>query len=69
MKASYYQVKYLNVHCNIDSLVVKARSAKEALANAKNTCYTGSNFHSPVEIKPESTFAQETNGHHSNRAN
>ena len=69
MKASYYQVKYLTAQCTIGSIVVKARSEKEALANAKNTCYTGSNFHGAVEIEKEATFAQKTNGHHSNRAN
>lgn len=69
MKTSYYKVKYLNTHCNIDSLIVKARNAREALANARNICYTGSNFHSPVEVEKEVTFSQKTNGHHSNRAN
>lgn len=69
MEAKFYEVQYCKANGERASLIVKARSEHEARINATNVCYTGYNFHNPTEVDPQPTFAQENNGHHSNRAN
>jgi len=59
MKATYFKVSYTKATGQASSLVVKARNEAEALRNARNECYTGKNFHSPVEVEKQSTFAQD----------
>ncbi len=69
MKANYYKVSYTKANNENDTLIVKARNEIEALKNAKNVCYTGSNFQNPVQTEEQTSFAEQTSGHHSNRIN
>ena len=69
MKANYYQVNYTKANSENSTLIVKARSESEALINAKNVCFTGSEFNTPIEVSEQTTFAEQTSGHHINRAN
>ena len=69
MKTNHYKVSYTKANNDRSSLIVKARDEKEALKNAQNVCYTGSNFHSPIQVEEQPTFAEQTSGHHSNRVN
>ena len=48
----YYQVDYLKANGENGFLNVKARNEKEAIANAKDNCFTGSNFKVAKEIAP-----------------
>ena len=48
MKAQTYKVTYTKAIGTTGVLTVKARNEKEALANAKNTCKTGSDFRNPI---------------------
>jgi len=54
MKAQrkYYEVSYTKAIGSKGILNVKARNEQEAIANAKDNCYTGSNFKVIKEIPP-----------------
>jgi len=69
MKANHYQASYTKANNEQSTIIVKARDEKEAITSAKNVCYTGSNFHSPIQVEEQPTFADQTSGHHSNRSN
>jgi hypothetical protein len=58
MKKHYY-VTYDNAKGNKSTMIVEARSEKEALKNAENLCWTGSNFRSPEETTPAETFGEK----------
>jgi hypothetical protein len=49
-KAQHYEVTYTKRVGGESKLITKARSEKEALANAKNTCHTGSDFRNATII-------------------
>lgn len=68
MKTSkFFQVSYTKRNGQESTMVVKARTAKEAIGNAKNVCFTGRNFSNPVEISKTETFASTHKGCGSNR--
>lgn len=69
MEANNYKVSYTKANGEKSTLIVKARNESEALKNAKNVCYTGTNFHNPIQTDEQITFAEQTSGHHSNRIN
>ena len=48
--ATYYCVNYTKTNGQKSTIEVKARNEKEAIANAKNICYTGSDFHTPERV-------------------
>ena len=48
MKPLTYQVTYDSKTKGVRTIIVKARNANEAIANAKNQRYTGRNFRDPV---------------------
>ncbi len=53
----YYNVTYDKKVGGAGNLVVKARNEIEALKNAANLCFTGSNFRDPVVVEKQDTFA------------
>jgi hypothetical protein len=53
----YYNVTYDKKVGGAGNLVVKARNEIEALKNAANICFTGSNFRDPVVVEKQDTFA------------
>ncbi|MCI1681457.1 MAG: hypothetical protein LKI39_02750 [Bacteroides sp.] len=59
MKATkYYKVSYDKKVGGKGTMVVKAMSENEALRNAYNNCFTGSNFRDPVEVEKQDTFSE-----------
>jgi len=61
-----YNVTYTKAIGTNGVIMVKARNEKEALSNAKNCCFTGSNFRDAVEttqqyIKPSKMGYQGSN--------
>lgn len=48
----FYQVAYTSKTGNASLINVKARNEREAIANAKDNCFTGSNFKVIKEIGP-----------------
>lgn len=61
-----YNVTYTKAKGLKGIIMVKARNQKEALSNAKNCCFTGSNFRDAVEtnkpyIKPSKMGFQGSN--------
>ncbi len=48
----FYQLAYTKATGNEGLLNVKARNENEAIANAKDNCFTGSNFKVIREIEP-----------------
>lgn len=53
----YYNVTYDKKVGGAGNLVVKARNEIEALKNAANLCFTGSNFRDPVVVEKQDTFS------------
>lgn len=51
-KVKYYEVSYTKAIGGTGIINVKARCISEALANAKDNCFTGSDFHVLREIPP-----------------
>ena len=47
-KSIAYQVSYTKANGQQGQIIVKAKSPEQALKNAAYSCFTGSNFNSPV---------------------
>ena len=48
----YYKVSYTKANSHQGTINVKARNEREAIANAKDNCFTGSDFKIIQEIEP-----------------
>jgi len=62
----FYQIAYTNAKGNASLLNVKARNEKEAIANAKDNCFTGSNFKVVREIAPTKDTVRGGGSHRMN---
>ena len=63
----YYQVSYTKKIGGRGTLNVKARNEKEAIANAKDNCYTGSNFKVEKEVEPTKNTVYGGGSHRMNK--
>ena len=55
--SKFYEVAYDKKIGTLGKLVVKASSESNAINNAKNCCFTGSNFRNPIECEKRPTFS------------
>ena len=66
-KRKYYQVSYIKNDRSWGVFNVKARNEKEAIANAKDNCYTGRNFKVINEIPPTKDTIYGGGSHRANK--
>lgn len=50
MKTKIFKVTYTKRIGGENTIIVKAINETNAIANAANSCYTGSDFRNPIEI-------------------
>lgn len=63
----YYQINYTKANGGDGSFVVKARNEGEAIANAKDNCFTGSNFVVMGEVPKTSETIKGGGSHRQNK--
>lgn len=52
MKAKYFKISYTKAIGGEGTLIAKGRNEKEAIANAKDNCFTGKDFVVICETEP-----------------
>ncbi|MDM1399001.1 hypothetical protein HX049_17855 [Myroides odoratimimus] len=59
MKTKTFKVIYTKKVGGVGSILVKANNEEQALTNAKDLCFTGSDFRNPVETEEEYSKPRE----------
>ena len=62
----FYQISYLKANGENGFINVKARNENEAISNAKDNCFTGSNFSVIKEIEPTNNTVRGGGSHRIN---
>ena len=64
-----FKVTYTKANGNEGTILVKATNEAEAIRNAKNNCYTGSDFRNPVVTDEKYVTPKEQGFQGTNRQN
>jgi hypothetical protein len=66
MKPKYYLISYQKANGQAGQLVAKGRNEKEAIANAKDNCFTGKGFTVISETAPTKETVKGGGSHRMN---
>lgn len=66
MKPKYYKISYLKANGQAGQLVAKGRNQAEAIANAKDNCFTGKDFKVISETAPTKETVKGGGSHRMN---